>query len=144
MLEKKYHLPFLRNSDLRYPFIQLSAPKILFFTNYLFFAVITRTHTPTHTHSVFPTENALKTRLTPFSLNYFFLLSTPSPYPGKISQFSCDKKGKRSKWYCFFALWGEGLCEKKLYKKIVFPFREYFNIFGPKLAGKDDWEVFGG
>ena len=55
---KNYHLPFFRNSDLKCPKMPISALKFHFFTNYLFSAVITRTHTPTHTHSVFPTHYA--------------------------------------------------------------------------------------
>ena len=42
--------------------------------------MITRTHKPSQTHSVFPNHNAEKTRLTPLSKNYFFcslLLSLP-------------------------------------------------------------------
>ena len=76
---------FLRNSDFKCPKIPLSALKFHFLTNYLFPAVITRTHTPSQTHSVFPTHNASKTCLTPFSYIYFFLLSTPSPYSRNTS-----------------------------------------------------------
>ena len=49
---------FFRNSDLKCPKMPLNALKFHFFTNYLFSAVITRTHTPTHTHSVFLTHYA--------------------------------------------------------------------------------------
>ena len=81
---KNYHLPFFRNSDLKCPKMPLSA-RVSYFTNYLFPAVVTLTHTPSQTHSLFPNQNAEKTRLTPFSKNYFFLLSTPSPYPRNTS-----------------------------------------------------------
>ena len=69
---KNYHLPFFRNSDLKCPKMPLSALNVSYFTNYLFPAVILRTHIPSQTHSVFPNQNAEKTRLTPFSKNYFF------------------------------------------------------------------------
>ena len=49
---------FFRNCDFKYPKMPLSALKFQFFTNYFFPAVITRTHTPSQTHSVFPTHNA--------------------------------------------------------------------------------------
>ena len=52
---------FFQNFDLKCPNMPLRA-QVSFFTNYLFSAVITRTHTPTHTHSVFPTHYAKKTR----------------------------------------------------------------------------------
>ena len=48
---------FFRNSNLKYPKMPLSALKFQFFTNYLFPAVITRKHTHTQTHSLFPTHN---------------------------------------------------------------------------------------
>ena len=43
--------------------------------------MITRTHTPSQTHSFFPSQNAEKTRLTPFSLNNFFFLHSFSLPP---------------------------------------------------------------
>ena len=46
----------------------LSALKFNFLQITFFSAVITRTHTPTHTHSVFPTHYALKN-----ALNTFFI-----------------------------------------------------------------------
>ena len=48
---------FFRNSDLKCPKMPLSALKFHFLQITFFSAVITRTHTPFHTHSVFPTHN---------------------------------------------------------------------------------------
>ena len=41
---------------------------------------------------------------------------------------SSDKKGGKSKWFCFFSVKGEGKCEKKYKKrkKNFFSFREVF------------------
>ena len=41
---------------------------------------------------------------------------------------SSDKKGGKSKWFCFFSVRGEGKCEKnyKKRKKICSSFREVF------------------
>ena len=47
-----------RNSDLKCPKLTLRVRKFHFFQITFFPPVITRTHTPTHTHSVFPTHNA--------------------------------------------------------------------------------------
>ena len=49
--------------------------------------------------------------------------------------FSCgfpisgDKKGEKSKWFCFFSVRGEGKCEIDYKKKKIFffSFRELFN-----------------
>ena len=58
--------------------------------------MITRTHTPSRTHSVFPKHNAEKTRLTPFSKNYFFcsllLLLTPETLPNHLFRQTNDQK----------------------------------------------------
>ena len=48
---------FLRNSDLKCPKMPLSTLKFHFSQITFSFAVITRTHTPTQTQSVFPTHN---------------------------------------------------------------------------------------
>ena len=53
---KNYHLPFFRNYDLKCPKMPLSALKFHFSQITFSFAVITRTHTPTQTQSVFPTH----------------------------------------------------------------------------------------
>ena len=82
---KNYHLPFFRNSDLKCPKMPLSALKFHILQITFFPAVILRTHIPSQTDSVFPNQNAEKTRLTPFSKNYFFLLSSSSPYPRNTS-----------------------------------------------------------
>ena len=49
---------FFRNSDLNCPKMPISALKFHFLQITFFSAVITRTHTPTHTHFVFPTHYA--------------------------------------------------------------------------------------
>ena len=49
---------FFRNCDLKCPKMPLSALKFHFLQITFFSAVITRAHTPTHTHSVFPTHYA--------------------------------------------------------------------------------------
>ena len=49
---------FFRNSHLKCPKMPISVLKFHFLQITFFSAVITRTHTPTHTHSVFPTHNA--------------------------------------------------------------------------------------
>ena len=49
---------FFRNFDLKCPKMPLSALKFHFLQITFFSAVITRTHRPTHTHSVFPTHYA--------------------------------------------------------------------------------------
>ena len=82
---KNCHLPFFSKFRLKVPWNAAKRAQVSYFTNYLFPSVITRTHTPSQTHSVFPNHNAEKTRLTPFSKNYFFLLSTPSRYPQNTS-----------------------------------------------------------
>ena len=82
---KNYHLPFFSKFRLKVSKTSAKRAQVSYLTNYLFPAVITRTHTPFQTHSVFPNHNAEKTRLTPFSENYFFLLSTPSRYPRNTS-----------------------------------------------------------
>ena len=62
--------------------------------------MITRTHTPTHTLSVFLSHNALKTRLTRFSLNYFFfsplLLVTPETLPNHLFRQTNDQKWSKN------------------------------------------------
>ena len=55
---KNYHLPFFSKFQLKVPKTVAKRAQVSFFTNYLFPAVITRTHTPTHTHSVFPIHYA--------------------------------------------------------------------------------------
>ena len=61
--------------------------------------MITRTHTPSQTHSVFPNHNAEKTRLTPFSKNTFFcsllLLVTPETLPNHLFWQTNDQKWSR-------------------------------------------------
>ena len=44
---------------------------------------------------------------------------------------SGDKKGVKSKWFCFFSVIGEGKCEINLKKKenFFFSFREFFHYF---------------
>ena len=49
---------FFRNSDLKCPKIPISALKFHFLQITFFSAMITRPHTPTHTHSVFPKHYA--------------------------------------------------------------------------------------
>ena len=49
---------FFQNSDLKCPKMTLRVRKFHFFQITFFPPVITRTHTPTHTHSVVPTHNA--------------------------------------------------------------------------------------
>ena len=45
----------------------------------------------------------------------------------------------------FFAVKGEGKCEKIEKKKKFFsPSSSFFTIFGRKFVGNDDWEVFSG
>ena len=70
--------------------------QVSYFTNYLFSPVITRTYTPSQTHSVFPNHNAEKTRLTPFSLITFFfsqlLLVTPETLPNDLFRQTNDQK----------------------------------------------------
>ena len=53
---ENYHLPFFWKFRLKVPKNAAKRAQVSFFTNYLFSAVITRTHTHTHTHSVFPTH----------------------------------------------------------------------------------------
>ena len=55
---KNYHLPFFSKLRLKVPKTDAKGAQVSFFSTYLFFPVITRTHTPTHTQSVFPTHNA--------------------------------------------------------------------------------------
>ena len=55
---QNYHLPFFRNSDLKCPKMPINALKFHFLQITFFSAMITRTHRPTHTHSVFPTHYA--------------------------------------------------------------------------------------
>ena len=55
---KNYHLPFFSKFRLKLPKTDAKGSQVSFFSNYLFSPVITRTHTPTHTHCVFPTHNA--------------------------------------------------------------------------------------
>ena len=55
---KNYHFPFISKFRLKVPKTDAKGSLVSFFSNYLFSPVITRTHTPTHTHCVFPTHNA--------------------------------------------------------------------------------------
>ena len=55
---ENYHLPFFSKFRLKVPLNTAKRAQVSFFTNYLFSAMIMRTHTPTHTHSVFPTNYA--------------------------------------------------------------------------------------
>ena len=55
---KNYHFPFFSKFRLKVPKTDAKGAQVSFFSNYLFSAVITRTHTPSQTHSVFPTHNA--------------------------------------------------------------------------------------
>ena len=53
---------------------------------------------------------------------------------------SGDKKGERSKWFCFFSVRGDRKCEIN-YKKtetFFFSFTEVFDHFGRSFPGKDD------
>ena len=55
-----------------------------------------------------------------------------------------DKKGGKSKLFCFLRS-GERENDKNIKKKIYFfPSGSVFTFVGLKLAGKDDWEVFRG
>ena len=57
--KKNYHLPFFfLKFRLKVPKTAAKRAQVSFFTNYIFSAVITRKHTPTHINSVFPTHNA--------------------------------------------------------------------------------------
>ena len=49
---------FFRNSHLKCPKMPISVLKFHFLQITFFSALIRRTHTPTHTHSFFPTHNA--------------------------------------------------------------------------------------
>ena len=49
--QKNCHLPFFLKFRLKVPKTAAKRDQVSFFTNYLFSAVITRTHTPTHTHT---------------------------------------------------------------------------------------------
>ena len=55
---KNDHLPFFSKFRLKLPKTDAKGSQVSFFSNYLFSPVITRIHTPTHTHCVFPTHNA--------------------------------------------------------------------------------------
>ena len=58
VIEKITTYLFFWKFRLKVPKTAAKCAQVSFFTNYLFSAVITRTHTPTYTHSVFPTHNA--------------------------------------------------------------------------------------
>ena len=78
----------------------LSALKFQFFTNYHFPAVITRTHTHTQTHSVFPTHNASKNAHNTFFIKLLFfcsllLLLTPETLPCHLFRQTNDQKWSR-------------------------------------------------
>ena len=100
--------------------------QVSFFTNYLFSAVTTRTHTPTLTHSVFTTHNAKKNAINTFFLKllFFALYSfslTPKHflivYSGKLTTKNCEKAPERR-------------------KKIFFSFYNFFHIFPLPLQKK--------
>ena len=57
VIEKITTYLFFSKFRLKVPKTAAKRAQVSFFTNYLFSAVITRTHTHTHTHSVFPTHN---------------------------------------------------------------------------------------
>ena len=79
--QKNYHLPFFSKFRLKIPKNADKFAQVSFFTNYLFSAVITRTHhLPTHTpffRPIMPKKLALHL----FLKITFFFLSTHSPYP---------------------------------------------------------------
>ena len=54
---KNYQSPFFSKFRLKVPKTAAKRAQFSFFTKYLVSAVITQTHTPTHTHSLFPTHN---------------------------------------------------------------------------------------
>ena len=89
-----------RKSDLKCPKIPISARKFHFLQITFFSAMITRTHTPTHTHSVFPTHYAEKTRLTPFLKITFFcsllLLLTPETLPNHLFRQTNEQKWSKN------------------------------------------------
>ena len=58
VIEKITTYLFFSKFRLKVPKTAAKRAQVSFFTNYHFSAVITRTHTPTDTHSVFPTDNA--------------------------------------------------------------------------------------
>ena len=85
--------------------------QVSFFTDYLISAVITRTHTPTQTHSVFPTHNAIKNALNTFFLNllffalYSFSLMTKHfliTFSGKLTTKKSEKATERRRKKIFF------------------------------------------
>ena len=82
VIEKNYHLPFFRNSEEKVLKNPAKRAEVSFFTNYVFSAVITRTHT----HTLFYGPIMRKNRAEPLFLEItFFLLSKSSPYPRKTS-----------------------------------------------------------
>ena len=64
---KNYQSPFFSKFRLKVPKTAAKRAQFSFFTKYLVSAVITQTHTPTHTHSLFRPIMSKKTRLRPFS-----------------------------------------------------------------------------
>ena len=102
---------FFRNSDLKCPKMTLSALKFHFFTNYLFSAVIARTHhLPTHIpffRLIMP-KNALNTFY--FELLFFPLYSFSLPpkhfliiFYGKLTTKNDQKTSlKEEKFFLFF------------------------------------------
>ena len=53
---------------------------------------------------------------------------------------SGDKKGERSKWFCFSSVRGDRKCEINYRKTetFYFSFAEVFDHFGRSFPGKDD------
>ena len=58
VIEKIATYLFFSKFRLKVPKTAAKRAQVSFFTNYLFSALIPRTHTPTQKHSVFPTHNA--------------------------------------------------------------------------------------
>ena len=105
----------------------ISAHKFHFLQITFFSAVITRTHTPTHTHSVFPTHYALKKTLNTcfLKIHFFSLYSFSLPpkhflifFSGKVAtkkwSKNLPKEGKKfSFFYNFFHIFPLPLRKKK-------------------------------
>ena len=103
---------FFRNSDLKCSKMPISAHKFHFLQITFFSAVITRTHTPTHTHSIFPTHYALKKTLNTcfLKIHFFSLYSFSLPpkhflifFSGKVATKKWSKNlPKGGKKFSFF------------------------------------------
>ena len=98
--QKNYHLPFFSKFRLKVPENAAKRAQISCFTNYLFSAVNTRTHTPTHTHSVFrhimPKERALHLFLKITFFSSLLLLLTPETLPNNLFRQTNHQKYLKS------------------------------------------------